>query len=186
MGKAISLIFCGVVLLFQTYSASAQNPIKHGGKIETKYDGFALETVMKLRKMKVNCTGFKSDFHDTCVSIDVVLHCPGTQLSHVGNVTMQLIFETKSWDQSHEPHQRDLTLVADTQTIKLGRMRLMPQVSTETQDRSTETLEATFRYEVFKKMVSSESVEMKVGPSAFTLSEKNLLALRDLNNRIVK
>ena len=186
MRKAISLIFCGVVLLFPALHVPGQKPIKHGGKIETKYDGFAMETVMKLRKMKVNCTGFKADFHESCVSIDVVLHCPGTQVSHVGNVTMQLIFETKSWDQSHAPHQRDLMLLADTETLKLGRMRLVPQVSTGTQERSTETLEATFPYEVFKKMVSAEFVEMKVGPTAFTLSDKNLFALRDLNSRIVK
>lgn len=186
MRKAISLIFCGVVMCCHALSVSAQKPINHGGKIETKYDGFAMETVMKLRKMKVNCTGFKADFHESCVSIDVVLHCPGTQVSHVGSVTMQLIFQTKSWDQSHAPHQRDLMLLADTETIKLGRMRLVPQVSAGTQERSTETLEATFSYEVFKKMVSAGAVEMKVGPSTFALSEKNLLALRDLNSRIVK
>lgn len=186
MREAISSILCGVVLLFPAFTVSAQKPINHGGKIETKYDGFAMETVMKLRKMKVNCTGFKADFHETCVSIDVVLHCPGTQVSHVSSVTMQLIFQTKSWDQSHAPHQRDLLLLADTETLRLGRMRLLPQVSTGTQERSTETLEAAFPYEVFKKMVSAGSVEMKVGPTAFTLSEKNLLALRDLNSRIVK
>ena len=77
-------------------------------------------------------------------------------------------------------------LLTDTETIKLGRMRLVPQVSAGTQERSTETLEATFSYEVFKKMVSAGAVEMKVGPSTFALSEKNLLALRDLNSRIVK
>jgi hypothetical protein len=186
MRKAISIIFCSILCLSQAHLSRAQKPINHGGKIETKYDGFALETVMRLRKMKVNCTGFKANFHESCVNIDVVLHCPGTQVSHVGSVTMQLVFESKSWDQSHAPHQRDLMLLADTETIKLGRMRLVPQVSTGTQERSTETLEATFPYEVFKKMVWADTVEMKVGPTAFTLSDKNLLALRDLNSRIVR
>ena len=48
-----------------------QKPINHGGKIETKYDGFNYETVMRLRKMKVNCDGFKDKFKDACVSIEV-------------------------------------------------------------------------------------------------------------------
>lgn len=185
MRKTISLFFCGVFLIYPHLS-SAQKPINHGGKIEARYDGFAHETMMRLRKMKVNCTGFKKNFHETCVSIDVVLHCPGVQVNYVDNVTLQLIFEAKSWDQSHAPHQRDLSLVADTETIRLGRMRLMPQVSTGTQERTTETLEATIPYKVFKRMVSAEVVEMQVGPSMLALSENNLLALRDLNSRILK
>ena len=186
MRKAISIIFCTIFCLFPTQLVLAQKPINHGGKIETKYNGFALETVMRLRKMKVNCTGFQSNSPDTCVSIDVVLHCPGSQVSNVSDVTLQVIFETKSWGQSHAPHQRNLLVAIDTETWKAGRMRLVPQVSTETQERSIETLEATVSYKLFKKMVSAQSVEMKVGPSAFALSEKNLLALRDLNNRVVK
>ena len=58
-------------------AAIAPEPVKHGGKIETKYDGFNYETVMRLRKMKVNCDGFKDKFKDACVSIEVTLHCPG-------------------------------------------------------------------------------------------------------------
>jgi hypothetical protein len=184
MRIGITIIFCCIFCLTQAQPGVAQE-INHGGKIETKYDGFALETVMRLRKMKVNCTGFKSKFDQSCVSIDVVLHCPGAQVSHVSDVTLQLIFETKSWGQSHAPHQRDLLVAIDTDTWKLGRMRLMPQVATGTQDRSTETLQATLSYKMFKRIVSAQNVEMKVGPSALALSEKNLLALRDLANRIV-
>jgi hypothetical protein len=62
----------------------------------------------------------------------------------------------------------------------------MPQLATETQDRSTETLQATLSYKMFKRIVSAQNVEMKVGPSTLALSEKNLLALRELNNRILK
>ena len=186
MRIAFTIIFCCIFCLTQAQPGVAQDPINHGGKIETKYDGFALDTVIRLRKMKVNCTGFKSKFDQTCVSIDVALHCPGSQVSHVSDVTLQLIFETKSWGQSHAPHQRDLLIAIDTETWKLGRMRLMPQVTTGTQDRSTETLQATLSYKMFKRMVSAQNVEMKVGPSAMALSEKNLLALRDLDNRIIK
>ena len=186
MRIGITIIFCCIFCLTQAQPGVAQEPINHGGKIETKYDGFYLETVMRLRKMKVNCTGFKSKFDQTCVSIDVALHCPGTQVSHVSDVTLQLIFETKSWGQSHAPHQRDLLVAIDTETWKLGRMRLMPQVATGTQDRSTETLQTTLSYKMFKRIVSAQNVEMKVGPSVMPLSEKNLLALRDLDNRVVK
>jgi hypothetical protein len=31
-------------------------------------------------------------------------------VSYVGRVTLQLIFETKSWNQSHGPNQRELSI----------------------------------------------------------------------------
>jgi hypothetical protein len=56
---------------------------------------FNYETVMRLRKMKVNCDGFKDKFKDACVSIEVMLHCPGTQVNYVKQVTLQVVFENK-------------------------------------------------------------------------------------------
>jgi hypothetical protein len=185
MRKAISIFLCSLILLFQAQFVWAQEPINHGGKVETKYDGFALETVARLHKMKVTCSGFMDNFKDGCVSIDIALHCPGRQLSHVGSVTMQLIFETKT-PQSHAPDQRDLAIVWDATKIKLGRMRLVSSKDPWLQEKTVETLEVTFPYGVFKRMVSAQSVEMQVGPSTIALREKNLLALRDLYNRILK
>ena len=181
-----SLAAC-VIVLVQAFVVVPQQPINHGGKIETRYDGVTFETLMRLRKMKVNCGGFKDNFtKDSCVSIDVVLHCPGTQVSHVGSVTLQVIFDTKNWNQSHAPNQRELTVVADAETLKLGKMRLMPKADKEMQDTTTETLEATLPYDVFKKIVQSQSLELQVGPSMVALKEKNLLALKDLDSRVIK
>ena len=186
MSKAISTVACGLIILFQSLVVLPQKPINHGGKIETKYDGFSFETVMRLRKMKVTCTGFKDNFKDGCVSIDVALHCPGTQLNHVGSVTLQLIFETKSWDKLHALDQRDLLVVADTDTLRLGRMRVLPTGDTVMQAGMTEILETTLPYDVFQKIAQSQSVEMQVGPSVVELREKNMAALRDLDSRVLK
>ena len=124
--KTILLVFgCAAILLAQPARAIPQTPpepVKHGGKIETKYDGFNYETVMRLRKMKVNCDGLKDTFKDACVSIEVALHCPGTQVNYVRHVTLQVVFENKDWVHLHPPDQRDLTIVTDTETLRLGRM----------------------------------------------------------------
>jgi hypothetical protein len=186
MTKVIATIVCGALITLNAVAALPQEPIKHGGKIETKYDGFAFETVMRLRKMKVTCAGFKGNFKNGCVSIDVALHCPGTQISHVGKVTLQLIFELKDWGELHAFDQRDLSLVADTETMRLGRMRRVATGDTFVHATTTETLEASLTYDVFKKMVAAQSIEMQVGPSKIELREKNLAALRDLNSRVVK
>ena len=154
----------------------------HGGKIESKYDGLSRETVSTLRKMKVTCAGGgRNMFKDTCVSVSASLHCPGVQLEYVRNAKLQVIFETKDWDQRHPPEERDLVVVVDTTTLWLGRMRL---VSHDIDTLKTEILEATISYDVFKKIASGQVVEMAVGKSRFELRQKNLEALRDLNNRV--
>ena len=153
----------------------------HGGKIESKYDGLNHETVSTLRKMKVTCSGTKDMLKDTCVSFSASLHCPGIQLDYVRHAKLQLIFEDKNWHQRHPPEERDLVVVADETTLRLGRMRLVSQ-SIDTLN--TEILEATVSYDVFKKIVSAQVVEMAVGKSRFELRQKNLEALRDLNNRV--
>jgi hypothetical protein len=86
MSKTVSILLCGVILFLQSSTVVPQKPINHGARIETKYDGFAFETVMRLQKMKVNCNGFSGNFKDYCVSIDVALHCPGPQMTRVTNV----------------------------------------------------------------------------------------------------
>ena len=153
----------------------------HGGKIESKYDGLAHETVSTLRKMKVTCAGTKDMLKDACVSVSASLHCPGVQLDYVRTAKLQLIFESKDWDQRHALEERDLVVVVDTTTLRLGRMRL---VSQNIEIVNTEILETTISYDVFKKIVSGEVVEMAVGKNRFELRQKNLEALRDLNNRV--
>ena len=153
----------------------------HGGKIETKYDGLSHEMVSTLRKMKVTCAGAKNMLKDACVSVSASLHCPGTQRNYVRYAKLQLIFETKDWDQRHALEERDLVVVVDTTTLRLGRMRLVSQnIGTV----NIEILEATISYDAFKKIVSGQVVEMAVGKSRFELRQKNLEALRDLNNRV--
>jgi len=153
----------------------------HGGKIVSNYDGFGHETVVTLKKMKVTCVAKRIDSKSQCVSILASLHCPGIQLDYVRHVTLQVVFETEDWDQRHALDQRDLSVVADGETFRLGRMQLVGQ-STDT--RMTETLEISLPYKTFQKVALAEIVELQVGKSRFELRDKNLNALRDLNNRV--
>lgn len=184
--KKILLVFgCVAVLLFTSAAVKPQKQPVHGGKIETKYDGFNYETVMRLQKMKVSCDGFKDKFKDSCVSIDVSLHCPGTQLNYVRHVMLQVVFENKDWVHFHPPDQRDLTVVTDTETLKLGRMAPVMKNQAGTWDTKVETLELQIPYETFKKIALSQTVQIQVGRSQVALREKNLLALKDLNSRVI-
>jgi hypothetical protein len=52
-------------------------------------------------------------------------------------------------------------------------------------DTKVETLEAQIPYQVFKKLALSRTAEIQVGNSSVELREKNLLALKDLNSRVL-
>jgi hypothetical protein len=164
-------------------------PLNHGGKIETKYDGFAHETIVALKRMGVTCEaakGGQSTSKGVCVDLAASLHCPGKQLDYVRYVRLQLTFESKNWDDRHPLNERELSVVADGETIRLGKMQLASQGVGEgwlDQD-SKETLEIAVTYAVFQKLARAEAVEMSVGKNSFELREKNVAALRDLNNRV--
>ena len=187
--KTILLVLgCAAVLLFQPAGAKPQTPpepLKHGGKIETRYDGFNYETVMRLRKMKVNCDGLKDTFKDACVSIEVSLHCPGTQVNYVRDVTIQVVFENKDWVHFHPPDQRNLIIATDSETLRIGRMNPVSTSRPGTWDTKVEVLEVKTSYENFKKMALSQSVGIQVGNDALELREKNRAALKDLNSRVI-
>src|SRR6266496_4607571 len=120
----------------------------HGGRIESKYDGFNHETKVTLNKMRITCESAKGNFKDACVSFVATLHCPGIQLDYVRFASLQLIFQTKDWGQRHPLNQRQLTVVADGETLKLGQMQL---VSLSVDTMMTEVLEVTMPYAVFVK-----------------------------------
>lgn len=186
MKKLALILGCSAVLLFQPAGAlpQQQKPIDHGGKIETRYDGFTYETVMRLKRMKVSCDGFKDKFKDVCASIEVSLHCPGTQINYVRYVTLQVVFENKDWVHLHPPDQRDLSVVIDTETLRLGKMT--PVAATNgSWDTKVERLEAQIPYPVFKKIALSQRAAIQVGKSSVELREKNMLALKDLNSRVI-
>jgi hypothetical protein len=180
------LVLICAVLLFQPAGALPQQlkPIDHGGKIETKYDGFTYETVMRLKRMKVSCDGLKDKFKDACVSIEVALHCPGTQINYVRYVTLQVVFENKDWVHLHPPDQRDLSVVIDTETLRFGKMSPVA-AKTGSWDTKVETLEAQIPYQAFKKIASSQTAAILVGKTSVELREKNLLALKDLSSRVI-
>jgi hypothetical protein len=176
---------CLLTILSAAASSGAHSTVlqstAHDGRIESKYDGFSHETTITLKKMKVTCGSMKGKFKDACISLSATLHCPGIQLDYVREASLQVIFQTEDWDQRHSLVQRDLSVVADGQTFRLGRMKLKEQ-STDTL--MTETLEARVPYAVFVKLTKAETVEMKVGPSQFQLNPANLLALKDMANRV--
>ncbi len=177
----------GSILLIHPLATRAQSPAqKHGGKIETRYDGFNYETLAQLRKMKVSCDGVKDRFNkDGCVSIDVTLHFPGSQFNYVRNVTLQVIFENKDWVRIHPLEQRDLSISTESHTFRFGRMNLVTTKKPGQWDTKIEVLEATIPYESFKKIAMATQVEIKIGPGAVALRDNNMAALRDLNSRVI-
>jgi hypothetical protein len=189
MKRVLLVLSCAAVLVSYAAGVKPQSTqpqaAKHGGKIETKYDGFNYETVMRLRKMKVNCDGFKDKFKDACVSIEVLLHCPGTQVNYVRDVTLQVVFENKDWVHFHSPDQRDLSIATDNETLRIGRMSPVSKDQAGTWDTKIEVLEAKMPYEVFKKIAMAQSVGIQVGRDALELREKNIAALKDLNSRVI-
>jgi hypothetical protein len=187
MNKIVLVLGCAAILFFQPAGAMPQSTqaVNHGGKIETKYDGFNYETVMRLRKMKVNCDGFKDKFKDACVSIEVALHCPGQQLNYVREVTLQVVFENKDWVHFHSPDQRDLSVLIDTETLRLGRMSPVSKNQPGSWDTKVEILEAKIPYDAFKKIALAQSVGIQVGRDSVELREKNRAALKDLSSRVI-
>jgi hypothetical protein len=177
----------GLVLLFQPIAPRAQAPAqKHGGKIESRYDGFNYETLARLRKMKVSCDGVGDMFmKDACISIDVTLHFPGSQFNYVRNVTLQVVFENKDWVRIHPLEQRDLSISTESQTFRFGRMQLITNKQPGTWDSKIEVLEATIPYDTFRKIAQATQVEIKIGPGAVALRDNNIAALRDLNSRVI-
>jgi hypothetical protein len=170
-------------------ASSATPLLPDDPKIESKYDGFNRETIVTLKKMSITCgakKGMQSTLNETCVSFVVSLHCPGVQLDYVRYAKLQLVFESKNWDRRHPLDERDLIVVVDGEQHKLGRMALANHGNTKSQllEVMREVLEVSFPYKTFQKIALSEIVEMKVGKTMFALPEKNLVALRDLNNRV--
>jgi hypothetical protein len=130
--------------------------------------------------------GSESILKGVCVSLQASLHCPGKQLDYVRRATLRLTFETKNWDARHSPGERDLSVVADGETIRLGRMSLASQGVSEgwLAEDSKETLEVVVPYEAFLKLARAAYVEFSVGKTTFGLRDKNVAALRDMNNRV--
>jgi hypothetical protein len=200
MNRIVILCFCLCVglLLPAAHNSRAQQkgetsvpplPLDHGFKIESRYDGFAHETVVALKNMRITCGGIKGargSFKDTCVSLDLKLHCPGKQLDYVGRATLRLVFEGKDWDSRHPLGERALTIVADGETYKLGAMKLITQGVDDGlfDERTKEVFELSLPYKLFQKIALAETVEMSVGRTAFGLRDKNVAALRDLNSRV--
>ena len=170
-------------------ASSLTRLLDYDAKIEAKYDGFNHETVVTLKKMSITCgrgKGIQSTLKDTCVSFVASLHCPGVQLDYVRYAKLQLIFETKNWDRSHPFGERDLFVVADGEQLKLGAMTLAEHGVAQSQliDVMREVLEVSIPYQTFKKIAMAQTVEMKVGKTMFELQNNNVIALRELNNRV--
>jgi hypothetical protein len=188
LGVALGLCLSAISVLSLTPAISAspaaaeppQTP-DHGGVIEMKYDGFARETVVSLKKMNVSCAGMKGNFTESCVSMAVSLHCPGIQLENVRTVTLELEFAAKDWGQRHPLEQRELSIVADSTTFRAGQMRLVSQTVSVPM---RETFEVDMSYAAYRRIAAAEAIEMQLGQSRFELRDKNILALRDLKNRV--
>ena len=141
------------------------------------------------KSMTVTCDrvkGAQGVIRGVCVNLSASLHCPGKQLDYVRYVRLRLAFEAKNWDNRHPLGERVLSAVADGETLKLGEMKLVKQDIGEGwfEERMKEVLEVAVPYATFEKLARAEFVELSVGKTAFALREKNVAALRDLNNRV--
>ncbi len=139
--------------------------------------------------MSITCgtaKGSAAIMKGVCVSLQASLHCPGKQLDYVRRATLRLTFEAKNWDARHPAGERELSAVADGETLRLGRMSLLSQGVSESwlAEDAKETLEVSIPYEAFLKLARAEYVEFSVGKTAFALRDKNVAALRDMNNRV--
>ena len=180
MKRTTILLSCSFsLLLLQTPTALTQNktPLPanptalrtslvlpdHGGKIETKYDGFNHETAVTLQKMRVTCGD--GALKEACVGLLASLHCPGQQLDYVRYARLQLIFETKDWTKRHPLDERALIVVADGERLALGTMNLVKQDLDTSQliEVMKEVLEVSLPYEKFQKIARAQAVEMIVG-----------------------
>lgn len=192
MKRTLALCLCAGLLLCAPGHArqkSDSGPVNHGGKIETRYDGIARETIVALLPMSVTCGGAKGAAGITsgvCVNLSVSLHCPGRQFDYVRYARLRLTFETKDWDKRHPPGERELSAVADGETVRLGRLQLVRQDTGEgwLDNRMKEVLELSVPYAAFERLARAEYVELAVGRAAFPLRDKNVAALRDLNSRV--
>lgn len=187
--KRFVTLCCVLATLAAGVCAQAPAPVNHGGKIETAYDGFAHETVVALGRMSVTCAKAKASesiLKGLCVSMRAALHCPGRQLEYVRRATITLTFESKNWDARHGPDERQLSAVADGETLRLGRMALVSNGVGEGWDDedAKETLEIPLPYATFLRLSRAASVEFSVGRTTFALRDKNLAALRDMNTRV--
>ena len=170
-------------------TAATTVTLDHGGKIASEYDGFRHETVVTLNSMTVTCDkvkGAQGVLRGVCVNLTASLHCPGKQLDYVRYVRLRLAFEAKNWDNRHSLGERSLSAVADGETLRLGEMKLLKQEIGEGwfDERMKEVLEVSVPYATFEKLARAEYVELSVGKTAFELRDKNVAALRDLNNRV--
>jgi hypothetical protein len=104
----------------------------------------------------------------------------------VRNVTVQIMFENKDWVHFHPPEQRDLAVLVETETLKLGRMQTVSASTPGKWDTKVEILETTIPYATFKKIALAQAVEIQVGHDRFELREKNRMALRDLTSRVIE
>ena len=93
---------------------------------------------------------------------------------------------TRASSSRHPPGSRELVIVADGETLKPGTMALVSQGvgGGFLEDKSEEVLEVSMPYQTFNKIALAQTVEMRVGATAFELREKNVAALRDLNSRV--
>src|SRR5687767_4797663 len=94
MKLAILLVSLTLTCLQPTPLHAFPDVAEHGGKIESKYDGFSHETIITLKKMKVTCDGTKGNFKAACVSVKASLHCPGIQLDYVRYARIEVIFQS--------------------------------------------------------------------------------------------
>jgi len=95
------------------------------------------------------------------------------------------VFENKDWVHFHPPEQRDLSVVVDTETLRLGRMTPVNKAEPGSWDTKVEVLEAKIPYDAFKKLALAQSAGIQVGRDSVELREKNLAALKDLNSRVI-
>jgi glycerophosphoryl diester phosphodiesterase len=173
------------LLLIITTTLTAQT-LKHGAKIETKYDGFKGVTVVKLHKMKVNCGKMLSDnedFRELCVSFEAAITYPGKQFEVPRSVKLTLILESKNWQTKFQ--DRNLSIALDDTQVHIGKMAIVSALIDEAKviDTMKHVYDIDFPHNLLTQMATSKNVALRLGDFSFNLTEKNLSAIYDLLRR---
>jgi hypothetical protein len=180
----IALVFACVVSGAAQGDKETKSKFKHRGKIQATYDPAQDRTVVAFQPYVVT-----ANFHDRNESIAITagfIH-PGQALaSRPQFIEFGVLSQSRGGWQFEKENERELTLVIDGETIKLGAMKLVTARRFELGRGALfyrEDLAFTLPYESFVKMANAKKVAVKVGKTGLKLANEHLEVMRDLMSR---
>jgi hypothetical protein len=144
-------------------------------QIETEFNGFSNETIVRLKKTSLNCDSISGMLKKKCYGLEVSVHYQGQQRKVASKVKIRLTAENKDW---HNEAERSLQIVADKVRYDLGTMKLLSTQSKELTQ--VDILEQTISYPLFLKIASALTVKIKLGDKTMNLKPRIIAALKEI------